>query len=373
MKKRLLYSLIILFLIDFRPLKAQANLSANSFLVNSFAIGQERENNENPLFRNEEVLAFTLTMDMKEMLKDRGEERSYHSATITYQDKEGKTVTEALKVRVRGNRRRDPTVCNFPPLMLNFKRSTVEKTVFGKVNKLKLVTHCNNEDYVLREYLVYKLYNIVTDVSFRVRLCQIRYEDVAGKRKPEIRYAFLIEDEDDLAERNVATIMPDELLIRMDATDNRTMAKLALFQYMIGNTDWSVPYRHNIMLLYIASYGKPVPVPFDFDYTGLVMAPYATPPPELGISSVRQRLFRGYSIPGDAIAELVPFFNNRKADIYRVYTSNSLLDDKYRKQTIRYLDEFFKIINKPKDFERHILKVGHQNERNVVVVKGLEK
>ena len=373
MRKRLLYSLIAFFLLYLLPLKAQDSFRDSPSFAYGSAVARDGLTNDNPLFTEEDVLRFTLSMDIKEVLKDRGEERSYHSAVITYQDKGGKTVTEALKVRVRGNRRRDPTVCNFPPLLLNFKKSTVENTVFGKVNKLKLVTHCNNEDYVLREYLVYKLYNIITDLSFRVRLCQISYVDSTGKRKPEIKYAFLIEDEDDMAARNAATIMPDELLIRMDATENRTMAKLALFQYMIGNTDWSVPYRHNILLLYLASHGKPVPVPFDFDYSGIVMTPYAKPPPELGIATVRQRLFRGYSIPGDAISELVPFFNNRKNAFYQLYTANPLLDSKYKKQTLKYLDAFYETINDPKDFERHILKMGEINEQNSIVVKGLEK
>lgn len=373
MRKRLLYSLIAFFLLYLLPLQAQDNLRDSPSFAHDFAVGGQRLVDDNPLFTDEEVLKFTLSMNIREVLKDRGEEPGYHGAVITYQDKAGKTITEALKVRVRGNRRRDPTVCNFPPLLLNFKRSTVENTVFGKVNKLKLVTHCNNEDYVLREYLVYKLYNVITDLSFRVRLCQISYVDSTGKRKPEIKYAFLIEDEDDMAARNTATIMPDELLIRMDATENRAMAKLALFQYMIGNTDWSVPYRHNILLLYLASLGKPVPVPFDFDYSGIVMTPYAKPPPELGISTVRQRLFRGYSIPEEALSELVPFFNNRKNAFYRLYTANPQLDSKYKKQTLKYLDAFYKTINDPKDFERHILKIGEMNEKNSIVVKGLEK
>lgn len=166
--------------------------------------------------------------------------------------------------------------------------------------------------------------------------------------------------------------MPDELLIRMDATHNTAMARLALFQYMIGNTDWSVPYRHNIKLMYQESTIKPVPVPYDFDYTGIVMPPYAKPPAERGISSVRQRVFRGYTFPEEVYAELVPFFNSRKTAIYQLYHNNVLLDKKYRNQTIRYLDDFYAILNNPRRFDKHIVRVGHQNEKRSVVVKGLE-
>ncbi|WP_299821120.1 hypothetical protein [uncultured Pontibacter sp.] len=327
---------------------------------------------QSDLFDSEEVLQFTLLVDYKELLKDRGDERVYHKASIHYQTGTGQTTAIDLKVRVRGKHRRDPSVCRFPPLLLNFPKKAVANTVFAGTDKLKLVTHCIGEKYVIREYLVYKLYNELTHLSFRVRLCKIEYKDVEGNRKIGSNYAFLIEDEDEILKRNKGEKMPEELLIRMDATDDRTMAKLALFQYMIGNTDWSVPYRHNIKLLLLESYSKPVPVPYDFDYTGIVMPPYAKPPPEIGITSVRQRIFRGYSYPDDVLAELVPFFNNRKEAIYQVYKGNHLLDEKYRKQTLRYLDEFYETINKPKDFERQIVKAGQQNERSSVVVKGLD-
>lgn len=327
---------------------------------------------QDDLFSSEEVLRFKLLLNYKELLKDRGDERSYHKAAVQYQSETGETITVNLKVRVRGKHRRDPSVCRFPPLLLNFPKKEVAQTAFAGADKLKLVTHCNSEKYLIREYLVYKLYNIVSHLSFRVRLCYIEYADAENNKKIGSNYAFLIEEEETLAERLGGAIMADELLIRMDAADNRTMAKLALFQYMIGNTDWSVPYRHNIFLLYIESYGKPIPIPYDFDYNGIVIPPYAKPPPEVGITSVRQRVFRGYSYPEEVYAELVPFFNNQKEEFYKVYTANSLIDDKYRKQTLKYLDDFYKTINKPKDFERQIVKVGQQNERVNVVVKGLD-
>lgn len=324
---------------------------------------------ENSLFVNEEVLRFRLSMDMRAMLKDRGEERGYHAATISYTNPDGTAVSEKLKVKVRGKRRRDPSVCAFPPLQLNFARSTVEKTVFGKVNKLKMVTHCIGEDYVLREYLAYKIYNVLTDTSFRVRLCQVVYEDVQGKRATETKYAFIIEDDDAVALRNDATVLPDELLIRMDGTHLPSMAVLAFFQYMIGNTDWSVPYRHNIVLL--SREANAIPVPFDFDYAGLVSAPYAAPPPELGISSVRQRLFRGYSYSEEIYAMVIKLFNKRKPAIYNLCLNSQLLDKNSEKRTVKYLDQFYSTLNNPKKFERAFVETGQRNEKSRVVIKGL--
>ena len=63
---------------------------------------------------------------------------------------------------------------------------------------------------------------------------------------------------------------------------------------MIGNTDWNLDKSHNIELIRPASGGAPIPVPYDFDWSGLIAPPYARPNQMLGIGSVKQRLFRGF-------------------------------------------------------------------------------
>lgn len=365
MKKQLLYSLISLLLLLSLQLQAQSKTAV--LPAASRSIVQE----DNALFKSEEPLLFKITMDMKTVLKDRGDERAYHPAVISYHGTDGAEVSEKLKIMVRGNRRRDPAVCGFPPLMLNFSRSTVDKTVFGKVNKLKLVTHCSNEEYLLREYLVYKLYNTITDQSFQVRLCKVEYVDLEGKRKTESRYAFLMEDDDDMARRNKGHVVQKELVLRMDGTNELAMAKVALFQFMIGNTDWSVPFRHNIKLVSLDSLKAPYPVPYDFDYSGIVSAPYAVPPPELNITSVRQRLFRGYAFPEATYRKVVSAFNEHKMAFYDIYLQSTLIDQKYRKQTIKFLDDFYETINDPKSFKREVVRVGEQNMKGAVVIKGL--
>ncbi|MFD3000558.1 hypothetical protein ACFS7Z_09320 [Pontibacter toksunensis] len=366
MKKFVLYALISFLLL--LPLPSRTQLQTDIQAADSLPVEQWEEN---PLFKSEEPLLFSITMEMRTVLKDRGEERAYHPAVISYKGKDGTAVSENLKIMVRGNRRRDPTVCGFPPLMLNFSRSTVGKTVFGKVNKLKLVTHCNGEEYLLREYLVYKLYNIMTDMSFRARLCKVEYVDLEGKRKTETKYGFLLEDDDDMAKRNKGHIVQKELVLRMDGTDELAMARVAMFQYMIGNTDWSVPFRHNIKLVSLDSLNSPYPVPYDFDYSGIVSTPYAVPPPELGITSVRQRLFRGYAFPESTYRAVVSAFNAHKMAFYDVYLQSTLIDQRYRKQTIKFLDGFYETINDPKSFKKEIVRVGEQNMKGAVVIKGL--
>jgi hypothetical protein len=361
--------LSIVCLIFILPLKAQENDQKDTLYALNF-LSHPQLAQENPLFVDESLLKFTITMDVRAVLKDRGEESSYHPAVISYNDNAGTEVNEVLKLRVRGNRRRDPTVCKFPPLLLNFRRSTVENTIFGKVNKVKMVTHCLNDDYVLREYLIYKLYNIITDKSFRVRLCLITYKDSEGKKDSENYYAFLIEDDDIMAERNGGTMVSEKLMFRMDRTEPLSMAKLAMFQYMIGNTDWSVPYRHNIEMISVGS--DFIAVPFDFDYCGMVNTPYAQPPPELGISSVRQRLFRGYRFTDEIYSEVIKYFNTHKREIYGVYLTNEMLDKSSKKTSVKYLDSFYQVLNNKKKFNREIIRAGESNQKHIISIKGLE-
>ncbi|MBC5772590.1 hypothetical protein H8S95_00815 [Pontibacter sp. KCTC 32443] len=330
------------------------------------------QQNENPLYTSEELLEFKLSMDYKELLQDRGDDRKYHPAILSYTEADELVTVMNLKVMVRGNRRRDESVCAFPPLLLNFVRKTSQHTIFNKVNKVKLVTHCINEDYVIREFLVYKLYNVLTSNSFRIRLCRVTYEDLNSKRKTEQKYAFMLEDDDEMAKRNNGRIVPNKLMLKMQEMNEQEMATLAFFQYMIGNTDWSVPYRHNIDLVSLDSMEAPIPVPFDFDYAGIVDAPYAFPPPELSILSVRQRLFRGYTYSPNTIRKTINTFNALRTALYGVYTQCDLLESSYRKRTLKYLDDFYDTINDPKDFEKKILKVARKNEENYVTVKGLK-
>ncbi|WP_255594371.1 hypothetical protein [Pontibacter sp. HSC-14F20] len=325
------------------------------------------------LFSEDSLLRFTLVVNYQRLLKDRGDERQYHTATLSYVENSGTVVTLPLRVMVRGNRRRDATVCRFPPLMLNLIRKKMPAgTIFEGQNKLKLVTHCVGEEYVLREYLVYKVYNLLSEESYRVRLCQVTYQDSIGRRKEEVRYAFLIEDDKAMAKRTKLKLIPGKRIIGMEHLNQLAMARLALFQYMIGNTDWSVPYRHNIDLLAPDSLSVPTPVPFDFDYAGIVGTPYAAPPPELGIKSVKERLYRAYSFPENVHREVVNTFNAHRTPIYAVYRQCESLSKSGLRKTLGYLDEFYSIINNPRKFEREIVKVGERNEKAYVTVRGLK-
>lgn len=300
-----------------------------------------------PLFKSDKVLHVKLVADFRAIQKDRGDEESYHEALLRYVDKHGDSIALPLKVKVRGNFRRDANNCSLPPLLLNFPEKKVKNTVFEKQDKLKLVTRCQVEDYVAQEYMVYKIYNLLTDYSFKSRMAVVTYEDSSGKRKTETSAGFIIEDEDILARRLKTTLRSEKEKTKMNLTDQTAMATVAVFQYMIGNTDWSVPAQHNIKLLE-RSAGLPIPVAYDFDHAGIVEAKYATPAEMLNLRSTRQRLYRGYSYAPEIFAKVFENFNRIKPQVYALYRESPNLNEKYVDRTLKYLDEFYETINDPK-------------------------
>jgi len=321
-----------------------------------------------PLFASDDILHVKVVADFKAIQKDRGDTPSYHEALLTYVDNQGDSVQLPVKIRVRGNFRRNSANCNLPPLLLNFPEKKTDKTLFKNQDKLKLVTRCRFEEYVPQEYMVYKLYNLLTDYSFRARLAQITYEDAAGKRKAETSQGFIIEDEEALANRHRTAIRSKETKTSMALTNREGMATVAVLEYMIGNTDWSVPYQHNIKLLEQAS-GLPMPVAYDFDHAGIVEASYATPAPELNLHTTRERLYRGLAYPEDVFQKVFENFNRAKPQIYALYEGNPNLNPAYVKRTLKYFDDFYKLINSPGAAKSAFM--SKQSKGKEVVIKGL--
>ena len=202
-------------------------------------------------------------------------------------------------------------------------------------------------NYLLEEYLIYRAYNLLTDRSFRVRLARVSYVDVNGKHAPEMRRAFFVEDDDRMARRNATHVIDQKGLSQGDV-DVEQMGVAVVFQYMIGNTDWAVSALHNIVLTEDST-GVVYPVPYDFDWSGVISTPYAQPDPRLNLPNVRQRAFRGMCRSPQDLATLFARFNARKDTIYTLYRGMAAegLEAKRISQALDYYDEFFKTINDP--------------------------
>jgi len=307
-------------------------------------------------FTSEEPLEIILVSDFKK-LKSQKKKDVYQSAYASIKFSSKDSLADSVRICARGEFRR--TLCQMPSLMVNFKGNVASP--FAKLKKLKMVCGCNSSDYnerlVLMEYLVYKIYNLLTDMSFRVRLAQTTYQDQNKKIKPITQYAFFIEDVDELAKRNSCKEFKN---VTSSVYSNRRQTTLMnIFQYMIGNTDWSVPNYHNIKLIHPVadSTAYPYIIPYDFDFSGLVNASYAFPNHELfTIEKVTDRFYRGLPRPPEEVEVVLEIFKNAKEKIMQLISGFELLPSDSRQTMISYLEEFYETINNKKKVEYHFVK-----------------
>jgi hypothetical protein len=310
-----------------------------------------------PLFQTNDVIEATLTAPLGELGKERDAE--YLEATFELRSEDGESEVFDVKIRPRGHLRLE--TCKLPPLWLNFKKSQVKGTLFHKQDKLKLVVHCGEtiryEQAVLREYLAYRILNLLTPDSFRVRLLRLRYMDSTGDRDEQERYAFLLEHKNRLGKRidakdlkleetEVETLQPDHL--------NLT----SLFQNLIGNTDFSpiapAPYDeccHNYELFERKGQDLLIAIPYDFDQAGFVNAPYAIPAEQFRIETVRDRVFRGRCDNNAHIDVSIARFQEVRDDIFRMLETHEGMTKMTRSSLLRYVNAFYKIIDDPRKVE----------------------
>jgi hypothetical protein len=325
------------------------------------------------LFESEEILELTLLCDYKSVFKDRGEDPQYHKATLHYKANQD-TFDIPLKVKTRGHFRKLSTNCKYPPLYLNFAKSTTpEISIFRGQDKIKLVTPCKGDQFVVHEYLVYKLYNLITSKSFKARLVKVIYQDNVKNKSSDPYFGILLEDEDQMAKRNNSYKVEIKRLIPQK-TMKEDFLNMAVFQYMIGNTDWSVQYLQNIVLITDDSNPAPSTVPYDFDHAGIVRAPYANPAPELKLQSTQERRYRGYCLLElDEYNMVFETFNQTKDEFYSIYIENPLLSKNYINQTIKFLDEFYEKINDPKMVKQDFSYPCDPSGTGNIVIKGLRE
>ncbi len=308
-----------------------------------------------PLFSSNEVLEVTIRAPFSTIMRERSSDEDL-PATLTYTDASEGEVTVELGIRTRGRFRRQHKVCGFAPLRLNFKKSAVKETVFAKSDKLKLVTHCNsNKLYaraLVREFLAYRVFNLVTDHSFRVRPLNVRYVDTDGKKKDVESFAFIIEHREQLGKR--IGLKPNEsMTTEIKLLDGAHTNLGSVFQFFIANTDFSPiraapgePCCHNNMLFGDTD-GEILVIPYDFDMSGLVNAPHSAPNPRFKLRSVTDRLYRGRCANNEHIETSAQAFIDKKSEIYALFAAQPELGKTLR-QTNRFLDKFFKTIEDPK-------------------------
>lgn len=317
------------------------------------------------LFSSEETLAVTITAPWRDIVRNKKNQEPY-PATLEYTDELGNSVTLEISVARRGITRQ--RVCRFPPIKLHFKKEDVKGTTFRGQKSLKMVTHCEKssryEQYYVLEMLAYQMYNLITDYSFRIRPLQVSYVDSKTGKTDKERFAFLIEDDSDVAKRhdlkklNIPKAKSSQLAPEV-------ISNFSLFQYMIGNVDWAAlsgPSHneccHNAKLIGpepLQPKDKAYPIPYDFDSAGLVDTHYAAPPDGLGIKSVTQRLYRGYCLYNSGLEDARQKSLAQENAMYALVTNEARLTSGSKKKATKYLRRYYDLIKNDKDFENKII------------------
>ena len=309
-----------------------------------------------PIFAEEKPVEVTLYAPFSQLKKDRQEETQYRPGWLTYKGDAGEVRVPA-RLRTRGIWRKKN--CEIPPLLVNFSKDSTKKTLFAKNDRLRLTLHCRNNDefeqYVLQEFNLYRVHRLLSPYSYSVRLARVTYIDSEKKDTVASRWAFFQEQDDAFAERNGVTLVVQEGAGPSDLQPYES-AFYGVFQYFVGNSDFSIRALHNAVLVSDKN-GEYVPVARDFDWSGAVNARYAVPNPLLKIRSVQQRVMRGYC-PNDpgAYDQVFAKFKEKKDAIYALYKDELMAPMKpdVAAKTLKYFDEFYASIENPKSAKRDI-------------------
>jgi hypothetical protein len=313
-----------------------------------------------PLFQTHDILKMTLRTDI-EWLREERDTVNEVEGTVTFVDLNGSETTKPVQVRARGHFRRDPSNCNFPPLRLNFPRGEMDGTVFEGQDRLKLVTPCHDgrddyQRYIYDEYLAYRTLNLVTPYAYRVRLVEVTYEDVEGDYDTRTKHGFLLEADEQMAERNRAVFLEVPQMHPLTADGDQSVL-LGMFNYMISNVDWSAVYFHNAVVMRLED-GRYFTVPYDFDHAGVINARYATVPQQLQdqVQRVRQRLYRDFCRPELTRENAAAIFADKRPQVEELYrTFPYWAEPDHAEDSLEFYEDFWEVLADEDEFENEIL------------------
>ncbi|TFG43702.1 MAG: hypothetical protein E4H43_01380 [Bacteroidia bacterium] len=307
------------------------------------------------LFLSDEIFSLELRSNFSAIRADTAKDPKPYNGKLIYLSPEGDVIKFSVKVRARGDFRRNPEICSFPPLLVNFKKNEVRNTIFNNQDKLKLVTACQKEEDVVEEYVIYKMYNQVTDMSLKVRLVRVLYFDTATDKEVFERYSFFIEHEDQLAERNNA-FERDSLFTPFDLNRENFM-KVSVFEYLIGNKDWFISSRRNIIVFRSEDTKALYAVPHDFDFAGLINASYTKPRNVSEKYLSTRRVFKGLCYTEDEFSRTFEFYRKLKPVFESLIENQELISKTTRRENLRYLEGFYQIIEDKDLFKKEFLDV----------------
>lgn len=317
-----------------------------------------------PLFNSDEPLTITLTGPFKTLDKQRDKSAEYEVGSLSYEGPDGPINIET-RYKPRGNFRLEKENCSHAQLWLNLKKKQTKKTVFANQNKLKLVVQCRDsnryQSYLRKEYQAYRMLNLMTEASYRVRWVTVTYQDLQAKNL-RTQSAFLIEHKNRVADRlNLNPV--DEQRINRTELDPVHATRAAMFNYFIGNADFSIVAAtegsccHNAKLLRADDESPYVPVIYDFDSSGYVDAPYAITPAKLELRNVRQRIYRGFCTDPEVLDGILDEFRNKRESLLAVAAETDQVGKRSARKGVSYLKDFYSVIENPKRLKKRIIEV----------------
>ncbi len=317
-----------------------------------------------PLFQEDWVIKAVLTAPISQVYAQRDQDvRIYFPGKWTYTTADGKTQRLDVSIRTRGLFRRE--YCKYPPLQLNFKKKQLKKTLFAGQDKLKVVAPCEDgaesQQHVVLEYLAYRTFQILTERSFSTRLVRISYVDSDEKLMPWTDLTFVIEDDKDMAKRLDLTRLR-VVANRFDQMDHESTALAELFQFLIANNDFSDLKSadgreccHNAEILALKDNADVrIPVPYDFDMSGLVNTEYAAPPDFVPIRFVRTRYYRGLCQPPGVLDKTIAHVQSKRQEILDLFANTKELESRTKKRTLKYIEQFFEVLDDTKKRQKQL-------------------
>lgn len=316
-----------------------------------------------------DAVSMTLTAPMDSLLAKVATKQEAH---LTFADNTGKQQSWDLNVSIRGKFRRNR--CDFAPLKFNFSKKDLKAAGLETFDKYKLVSSCSTgnaaDELIIKEYLAYRAYGLLTEASFRVQLLEITFRDANGKHPDRTETAFLIENTKEMAARLGGEEIEDALGLPAEAFDAKAEITHSLFQYLVGNGDWSMPLVRNVKFVKMPD-GLITPVGYDFDFSGWVGAPYASPVSEVGQTSIYERVYLGFTQKDELMREVSQGFREHRKEVISL-VNRSPLEELGKEVLWRFTTRFFAQVHRMTNNERVLLYSQLRGEIAEVIPPGAE-
>lgn len=338
-------------------------IAVTLYLTCTSAVARTQEPDSIPddIFGGTGILQIKIRANFDSLFADAAASRIVtRDAKIQYDSPDGRAWKDQIKIETRGNFRMRPQNCSFPPLRISFHQGDTLRQLFKKNKTLKLVSQCQYqnseyEQFLVQEYMIYKLYALLTDYSLRVRLLKVTYINQGTSFDTLVRYSFVVESPQEMA-RRLGYKRISSTNVMLDKVDPWQYKLLCFFQYMISNNDWSVAICHNIDLLQKDSLASFFPVPYDFDWSGIIKIPYKVPSSR-GMETIQpERSFKGEYTRRRQVKDMIRFFRAKQGAIYATVSTCEILDQHHKLIFLQGIHEYYKILNNIFYFRQGIIK-----------------